>query len=96
MTDDSNHEVEVLKAAGFREAEPGEAITVAEYGEPFRLVETPITIQVVASLDDPDLDLSKAWMIAFRPVSEDERVDVSDWQAVGYTSDIPDAFRRQP
>ena len=57
---------------------------------------TPDSIQVVTSLDDPSLDLSKAWMIAFRPVSEDERVDVSDWQEVGYTSNIPEAFRRQP
>ena len=53
-------------------------------------------IQVVASLSDLDLDLSKAWMIAFRPVSEGERADVSDWQEVGYASDIPDAFGRQP
>ena len=35
-------------------------------------------------------------MIAFRPVSEGERADVSDWQEVGYASDIPDAFGRQP
>lgn len=57
---------------------------------------TGISIQVVTSLDDPDLDLSKAWMIAFEPVSEDERVDVSEWRTVGYSSDIPEAFRRQP
>lgn len=54
-----------------------------------------LPIQVVASLDDPTLDLSKAWMIAFRPVSEDGQVDVSAWPTVGYTSDIPEAFRRE-
>lgn len=58
--------------------------------------EPGISIQVVASLEDPDLDLSKAWMIAFEPVSEDERVDVSEWRTIGYSSDIPEAFRRQP
>lgn len=58
--------------------------------------EAPISIQVVASLDDPSLDLSRAWMIAFEPISEDGAVDVSTWPTVGYTSDIPEAFRRQP
>lgn len=35
--------------------------------------------------------------VAYPQLAESEEpFDVSDWQPVGYTSDIPEAFRRQP
>lgn len=39
MADDINDEkIEILKAAGFHEAGPGEAIDVSEFGQPLRMM----------------------------------------------------------
>lgn len=54
-------------------------------------------IQVVESLDDPDLDLSRPFWLPGPPPNPDGEVrDVSDWSEIGMTSDIPAAFRREP
>lgn len=109
MTDDSNDEqsfeekVEILKAAGFREADPALVIDPAEYDAPLRMVQTP---PLKREFTPPPLrqDQSLFWTMAVRngqmfaaPIGTLLDLNASEaWIRVDSTEQLRKLFGVQP